>query len=207
MKRLVANSEESVYDSIRRGYPLVATFTDDLYGQVLSLYDEGDGRFALLDDQNREVAEVREHPNADSNWIHRYVRHIQQYLCKRTPTVEYSPEYDINACSEAITSSMQVNAHDISALRSGLLDACREYLLDAGYSEVRESRYDMTVDDMMPNIWISEEGDRIKVEIGAELGYGEMIDLTNRLDPIVARYDENAYFDMEDPGLAVAYLE
>ena len=55
-----------------------------------------------------------------------------------------------------VTCTSQFNAHDISALRSSIEDACREYLIAAGYSEVKESPYDICVDDMMPNIWMSE---------------------------------------------------
>ena len=109
MKRYI-KCNESVYDGIVRTYPLIATFTDDLYGKILSLYDQGNGRFALLDDQNKEIVEVREHPNADPDWIRRYVRHIQQYKCRRIPTVKYSPEYDISACSEVNATSKQVDS-------------------------------------------------------------------------------------------------
>ena len=107
-----------------------------------------------------------------------------------------------------IRGSVASNAHDISALKSQLENACRQYLIDNGFPEVRESRYDVCVDDMMPTIWVSEYDEGFKVEVGMELSYNSLLDLAfNYLDPIIVQYDKDAYFDMEDAGLAVAYLQ
>ena len=106
-----------------------------------------------------------------------------------------------------VTCTSQFNAHDISALRSSIEDACKEWLLANGFSEKRESRYDICVDDMMPSIWMSDYEDKLRVEVGMEIGYNSLLDLaTNYLDPIVTRYDKNAYFDIAEGGLMVAYL-
>ena len=107
-----------------------------------------------------------------------------------------------------IRGSVAFNAHDISALKSQLENACRQYLIDNGVSEVREGRYDVCVDDMLPSIRVSEYNEGFKVEVGMELNYNSLLDLAfNYLDPIIVRYDRDAYFDMEDAGLAVAYLQ
>lgn len=45
-----------------------------------------------------------------------------------------------------------------------------------------------------------------RVEVRAELGYDDMYDLVSALDPVIVEYDENAYFDMDEPGIASAYV-
>lgn len=48
--------------------------------------------------------------------------------------------------------------------------------------------------------------DYFKVSVWAELSYSSLEDLCTALNPIVAKYDEDAYFEPECPGRAVAYL-
>lgn len=45
-----------------------------------------------------------------------------------------------------------------------------------------------------------------RVEVRAELGYDDMYDLVSALDPIIMQYDEYAYFDMDEPGIASGYV-
>lgn len=45
-----------------------------------------------------------------------------------------------------------------------------------------------------------------RVEVRAELGYDDMYDLVSALDPIIMEYDEYAYFDMDEPGIASGYV-
>lgn len=51
----------------------------------------------------------------------------------------------------------------------------------------------------------TEDG-RVKVEVRGELNYDELFELTNRLNKVISKYDKHAYFDMEDSGIASAYL-
>lgn len=54
---------------------------------------------------------------------------------------------------------------------------------------------------------VNDEGDKfIKVEVRAELSYGALSDLCDTLNPIVAEYDKDSYFEPEQPGIIVAYL-
>ena len=107
-----------------------------------------------------------------------------------------------------INSVTQFNANELSALKSSLEDGCRQWLINNGFPEVRENQYDVCVDDMLPTIWMSEDSGRLRIELGMELGYDSMLDLAfNYLDPIIVRYDNDAYFDMADSGLMVAYLD
>lgn len=95
MKRLIYASSDT-YESIQNNYPQAARFIDDLYGQVCSVYDQGNGRFALLNDQDHEVVEVRIYKKyaEDPEWLHRYCRNIRDYrLHRRLATIEYTPDY------------------------------------------------------------------------------------------------------------------
>ena len=96
-------------------------------------------------------------------------------------------------------------ANDIAdALEKG----CREWLASQGFPEVREDKYDMTVDDMMEDFIIEIEVDdgRAYAEVRAELGYNSFMKLLDVLDPIIQKYDKDAYFDMEEPGISRAYF-
>ena len=56
---------------------------------------------------------------------------------------------------------------------------------------------------------IEELGDgRVKVEVRAELDYDEFSEvIDNYLNPFIQKYDKYAYFEMEMPGIAVAFLD
>ena len=54
---------------------------------------------------------------------------------------------------------------------------------------------------------VEDEGDRVKFEIRCELGYDQMGELCMVLDPILIKYDPNAYFDFEDSGIISAFIE
>ena len=52
----------------------------------------------------------------------------------------------------------------------------------------------------------SKERDRVIVEVRAELSYDGLFELGLRLDKIIAKYDEDAYFEPEEPGITTAYI-
>lgn len=56
------------------------------------------------------------------------------------------------------------------------------------------------------DVYDSDEHDATVVELRAEVSYDGMMELALACDPIVAKYDEDAYFDMDSPGIAVAYI-
>jgi hypothetical protein len=99
MRRYIRSSTYDSYISIKNNYPLVATLDDDLYGRCLSVYDQsedmddGKYRYALLDDQNKDVVEIREH-SYDSKWIYRYIKDLRDHRWDgRLLTINYSPNY------------------------------------------------------------------------------------------------------------------
>ena len=54
---------------------------------------------------------------------------------------------------------------------------------------------------------ITKEEGRTRVEVRAELDYSGMWALSDVLDPVVKKYDKEAYFDQEQPGIMVAFIE
>lgn len=50
------------------------------------------------------------------------------------------------------------------------------------------------------------EDNLYRVQVRAELDYDWMFDLVKALDPIVEKYDRDAYFDMVEPGISEAYI-
>ena len=54
---------------------------------------------------------------------------------------------------------------------------------------------------------ITKEEGRTRIEVRAELDYNGMWALSDALDPIVQKYDKDAYFEQEQPGIMTAYIE
>lgn len=53
---------------------------------------------------------------------------------------------------------------------------------------------------------ITEDSEKIKIEVRAELSYDGIVSLSMALDKIIEKYDKDAYFDMEEPGIITAYI-
>ena len=55
------------------------------------------------------------------------------------------------------------------------------------------------------NIKEDNEGD-LEVRVWAEEGYNGLMELADLLNPIIEKYDEDSYFDMECPGRLIAWV-
>ena len=53
---------------------------------------------------------------------------------------------------------------------------------------------------------VTEKDGSIKVEVRAELDYDGLIELCQALNPVVEKYDKNAYFEPFAPGIIDAYI-
>ena len=95
--------------------------------------------------------------------------------------------------------SMTPELQDIaSELHQKLDKEVTEYMVDGGFprEEVKDyTRVDVTF----------QEGN-LYIEIGAELSYRWLDELCDKLNPIVAQYDEYAYFEPAQPGIIVSYV-
>ena len=99
-----------------------------------------------------------------------------------------------------------IKARDVmlvnETLEKELKDALKAYFMKKYNDE------ELAEDDMeYVNISIvNDEDGYIRVNLGAEVDYDTLDEMCDVLNPIVQKYDEDAYFDMEDAGLATAFI-
>lgn len=73
-----------------------------------------------------------------------------------------------------------------------------------GYDDKKEVEF-----YIMPKVKVSDYTENdfdFKVEFRAELSYSELAEACKTLDDIVMKYDENAYFEPVQPGIAAAFI-
>lgn len=73
-----------------------------------------------------------------------------------------------------------------------------EFLPELGYNDIN--------DMFVVEVTLEDDG-RIRAEVRAELSYDGLYDLGEACNPIVQKYDKEAYFDMDEPGIMSAYLD
>lgn len=74
--------------------------------------------------------------------------------------------------------------------------------------------YSLLTDEAMDEYFVIEikdftndVGDKgKKVEVRAELNYDDLMDLASELDKVIDKYDPNAYFEAEQPGIISAVI-
>lgn len=111
--------------------------------------------------------------------------------------------YERQMCNPMIKNNMKENLveDDLQQLKAEVENEVEKYMTSEGFEpdEVKEySAVDVYFD--------SKERDRVIVEVRAELSYDGLFELGLRLDKIVAKYDEDAYFEPEEPGITTAYI-
>lgn len=111
--------------------------------------------------------------------------------------------YERQMCNPMIKNNMKENLveDDLQQLKAEIENEVEKYMTSEGFEpdEVKEySAVDVYFD--------SKERDRVIVEVRAELSYDGLFELGLRLDKIVANYDEDAYFEPEEPGITTAYI-
>lgn len=89
--------------------------------------------------------------------------------------------------------------HISSKIKSQVVPKIRSYMLTRGYERDEVDQYYRVVTRQDRN------GD-IAIEVRAELDFEDMMELAELLNPIVEKYGDNAYFDMVDEGIMIAYL-
>ena len=88
---------------------------------------------------------------------------------------------------------------DKESLQKEIIDSTISYMEeDMGYDE-DDSRAFTDFD-------FEQSVDSYKVEVRAELNYSSLQGLVDTLNPIIEKYDKNAYFDMETSGIITAYI-
>jgi len=72
------------------------------------------------------------------------------------------------------------------------------YMTSEGFDEDEARSYS--------RVTVTKDDGRIRCEVGAELSYDGLIDLANRLDSVISKFDRDAYFDADEPGIISAYV-
>ena len=89
------------------------------------------------------------------------------------------------------------------------LSTIKTKLINKVNKVLQKSEYGFDKDEIKDYIVVEVNklnDEEIKVEVRAELDYEAFNKLIDELDPIIQAYDNNSYFDMEDTGIAVAYI-
>lgn len=108
---------------------------------------------------------------------------------------------DVHAESEAVEGAGTIKT--IKELERKLYAHAKKEMVSFGFSSLEVGDY-LVVETTPVNFDDGTSGYR--VEVRAELGYDDMYDLVSALDPIIMQYDEYAYFDMDEPGIASGYV-
>lgn len=101
-------------------------------------------------------------------------------------------------------SSTSVTSRKLDLVRKELTDK----LYNAASKLLQTPEYGFPFDEIANMLFVDIKKDSIglRVEVRAELSYDGMWGLKEKLDPIVQKYDEDSYFDMDDPGIMSAYI-
>lgn len=102
---------------------------------------------------------------------------------------------------------------DESVGSSGTTEVISNELKDAAYKLFKTPKWgfesDKEIEDYINPIFaVSEDpktGD-IEVQVRAELEYDNLMDLSDVLNKVVSKYDKDAYFDAEQPGILCAFI-
>lgn len=88
----------------------------------------------------------------------------------------------------------------LDEIEGKIKEAVHDFMIrpEIGFDEDEADEYSSVSADIVD--------DYIQINVGAELSYEPLSDLCDALNPIVAAYDDNSYFEPECPGRIVAYL-
>ena len=131
---------------------------------------------------------------------------------------DYEADYNIEGKTDVeesdekkdVECNTDINSINLDQLKADIVAGCEEYLTGpkGGFlpsGTPKQDKWDMTADEMYI-VEVEKNSDNIKVEVRAELDFDGMINMSEILDDIIRKYDPNAYFDMEEPGIMDAYI-
>lgn len=126
-------------------------------------------------------------------------------------SVEGDTDTETDSEKEEVECSADINSIDLDQLKADIVAGCEEYLTGpkGGFlpsGTPKQDKWDMTADEMYI-VEVEKNSDNIKVEVRAELDFDGMMNMSEILDDIIRKYDPDAYFDMEEPGIMDAYIE
>ena len=101
---------------------------------------------------------------------------------------------------ESNQKSNNLTSNKLIKLKNEILSAVKDVMMSPnfGFEEDEINEYSV--------VEVTEKDGSIKVEVRAELDYDGLIELCQALDPVVEKYDKNAYFEPFAPGIIDAYI-
>lgn len=95
------------------------------------------------------------------------------------------------------------------------LDDIKYMIYDAALNQMTSPSFGFPEDEAKEYLFVDVDevgqdktmAQYIRIEVRAEVSYEGMEKLAEVLNPIVARFDEDAYFDFDEPGIMSAYIE
>ena len=132
-----------------------------------------------------------------------YLEEIQQVFPDATRKGKLIVAHPTGSANSAIKCAADFSM--IDKIQNKLEAAVVEFMTsaDIGYTEDEAKDYTVVEVEEYESKW---SGPSIKCEVRAELSFNSMMDLLEKLNPIVEQYNRNSYFDMEDAGIATAYI-
>lgn len=102
----------------------------------------------------------------------------------------------------SVESSTQITAaiEGVKSLEDELYAEAKEVMMSGNFGFDENE-----VDDYL-FVEVNQDAEKTVAEVRAEISYDGMMELSMKLDPIVQKYDDDAYFDMEAPGIMTAYI-
>lgn len=85
----------------------------------------------------------------------------------------------------------------LDKIKSKVTTSVRKYAQSEGFEDDWDKYFFV---DVYP------EGDKVRVEVRAELSFDGMVDLADVLNPVIDKYDSDAYFDFDEPGIMTAFI-
>lgn len=102
---------------------------------------------------------------------------------------------------------------DESVGSSGTTEVISKELKNAAYKLFKTPKWgfesDKEIEDYINPIFDVSENPKtgdIEVQVRAELGYDNLMDLSEVLDKVISKYDKDAYFEPEQPGILCAFI-
>lgn len=171
---------------------------EPLSSQIIDYLDDCGGYV----DYNQNVESVAEEfglsldeaENYVSRWAHGW------YDAWKDTADQYEDQY--------IEESTDVNSSIAPYKRSEFVKQLQDELYNKASEVMQSYEFGFPLEEIADYlvVEVTDNSDAIVAQVRAELTYSGMDTLANALNPIVEKYDKNAYFDHVEPGIIESYI-
>ena len=187
----VSESAETDRESLDNIW-IVKEFTNDRESEDGFSYNEYT-KAGLIDTINLAGEVVVDFEPLSNNITNEEVIDNLKYLGTDAEVVRIRPAYDYDL-EESLWKNSILESNS-TALKNKLNTAIKKFFNDG--PDAFEYAY----------VDVTKEEDGVRVEVRAELNYSGMDKLSDALNPIIQKYDKYAYFEQDQPGIIIAFIE